>query len=156
MLRRLSLRDFVIVSELDIELGTGFTALTGETGAGKSTFAKLVARFYDPTDGAVRVDGFTILAPVVAADMRAGDPSQATRLLLVLGEGGAVEVEEPDVLEYLVHFQFVEQQHIQLQLEQVEQVEQVVDHLHQNKEYQEHHQFFHNLFNLFTEGNEYH
>jgi DNA repair protein RecN (Recombination protein N) len=36
MLRRLSLRDFVIVSELDIELGAGFTALTGETGAGKS------------------------------------------------------------------------------------------------------------------------
>ena len=36
MLRRLSLRDFVIVSELDIELGIGFTALTGETGAGKS------------------------------------------------------------------------------------------------------------------------
>ena len=27
-------------------------ALVGETGAGKSTFAKLVARFYDPTDGA--------------------------------------------------------------------------------------------------------
>jgi len=36
MLRRLSLRDFVIVAELDIELGAGFTALTGETGAGKS------------------------------------------------------------------------------------------------------------------------
>jgi DNA repair protein RecN (Recombination protein N) len=36
MLRRLSLRDFVIVSELDIELNPGFTALTGETGAGKS------------------------------------------------------------------------------------------------------------------------
>lgn len=36
MLRRLSLRDFVIVTELDIEFGPGFTALTGETGAGKS------------------------------------------------------------------------------------------------------------------------
>ena len=36
MLRRLSLRDFVIVTELDIELDSGFTALTGETGAGKS------------------------------------------------------------------------------------------------------------------------
>jgi ABC-type multidrug transport system fused ATPase/permease subunit len=32
-------------------------ALVGETGAGKSTFAKLVARFYDPTDGSVLVDG---------------------------------------------------------------------------------------------------
>ena len=32
-------------------------ALVGATGAGKSTFAKLVARFYDPTDGRVLVDG---------------------------------------------------------------------------------------------------
>ncbi len=35
-LRRLSLRDFVIVRTLDLELETGFTVLTGETGAGKS------------------------------------------------------------------------------------------------------------------------
>ncbi|WP_121193840.1 ABC transporter ATP-binding protein [Motilibacter peucedani] len=32
-------------------------ALVGATGAGKSTVLKLVARFYDPTSGAVRVDG---------------------------------------------------------------------------------------------------
>jgi ABC-type multidrug transport system fused ATPase/permease subunit len=32
-------------------------ALVGETGAGKSTFAKLVARFYDPQRGAVLIDG---------------------------------------------------------------------------------------------------
>ena len=36
MLRRLSLRDFVIVTALEIELDAGFTVLTGETGAGKS------------------------------------------------------------------------------------------------------------------------
>ena len=36
MLRRLSLRDFVIVAELGIELDAGFSVLTGETGAGKS------------------------------------------------------------------------------------------------------------------------
>ena len=36
MLRRLNLRDFVIVTSLDIDLSSGFTALTGETGAGKS------------------------------------------------------------------------------------------------------------------------
>jgi DNA repair protein RecN (Recombination protein N) len=36
MLRRLVLRDVVIVAELDIELGPGFAVLTGETGAGKS------------------------------------------------------------------------------------------------------------------------
>ena len=36
MLRRLSLRDFVIVPALEIELDAGFSVLTGETGAGKS------------------------------------------------------------------------------------------------------------------------
>lgn len=35
-LKRIVLRDFVIVSELDLELASGFTVLTGETGAGKS------------------------------------------------------------------------------------------------------------------------
>lgn len=35
-LKRMALRDFVIVQTLDLELSTGFTALTGETGAGKS------------------------------------------------------------------------------------------------------------------------
>jgi DNA repair protein RecN (Recombination protein N) len=36
MLRSLYIRDFVIVDELDIDLESGFTVLTGETGAGKS------------------------------------------------------------------------------------------------------------------------
>ena len=36
MLRRLTLRDFVIVSALDVEFDAGFSVLTGETGAGKS------------------------------------------------------------------------------------------------------------------------
>jgi DNA repair protein RecN (Recombination protein N) len=36
MLRRLALRDVAIVAALDVELGPGFTVLTGETGAGKS------------------------------------------------------------------------------------------------------------------------
>jgi DNA repair protein RecN (Recombination protein N) len=36
MLRRLSLRDVVIVAELELDFGPGFTVLTGETGAGKS------------------------------------------------------------------------------------------------------------------------
>ena len=35
-LKRIVLRDFVIVSELELELDRGFTVLTGETGAGKS------------------------------------------------------------------------------------------------------------------------
>jgi ABC-type multidrug transport system fused ATPase/permease subunit len=44
--------------DIDLVIPPGQTiALVGETGAGKSTFAKLVARFYDPSQGNVRVDG---------------------------------------------------------------------------------------------------
>jgi ABC-type multidrug transport system fused ATPase/permease subunit len=44
--------------DVDLEIPAGQTvALVGETGAGKSTFAKLVSRFYDPTSGRVLVDG---------------------------------------------------------------------------------------------------
>jgi ATP-binding cassette subfamily B protein len=44
--------------DVDLVIPPGQTvALVGETGAGKSTFAKLVARFYDPTEGSVLVDG---------------------------------------------------------------------------------------------------
>jgi ATP-binding cassette subfamily B protein len=43
---------------LDLTVAPGQTvALVGATGAGKSTFAKLVARFHDPTAGRVLVDG---------------------------------------------------------------------------------------------------
>ncbi|HWI07853.1 MAG TPA: ABC transporter ATP-binding protein [Solirubrobacteraceae bacterium] len=44
-------------------------ALVGATGAGKSTIAKLVARFYDPTRGAVLVDGHD-LRSVTQASLR--------------------------------------------------------------------------------------
>ena len=44
--------------EVDLHVPPGQTvALVGETGAGKSTLAKLVARFYDPQEGRVLVDG---------------------------------------------------------------------------------------------------
>ncbi|MBB5117632.1 ABC transporter [Streptomyces eurocidicus] len=43
---------------IDLTVPAGQTvAFVGETGAGKSTLVKLVARFYDPTSGTVRVDG---------------------------------------------------------------------------------------------------
>ena len=44
--------------DIDLVVPPGQTlALVGATGAGKSTFAKLVARFYDPQAGTVRIDG---------------------------------------------------------------------------------------------------
>jgi ABC-type multidrug transport system fused ATPase/permease subunit len=46
------------LTDVDLHVPPGQTvALVGATGAGKSTFAKLVARFYDPTEGRVLVDG---------------------------------------------------------------------------------------------------
>ncbi len=46
------------LEDVDLHVPPGQTlALVGETGAGKSTFAKLVARFYDPQKGTVAVDG---------------------------------------------------------------------------------------------------
>jgi ATP-binding cassette subfamily B protein len=56
--------------DLDLDVPAGQTvALVGSTGAGKSTFAKLVARFYDPTDGSVLVDGHD-LRTVTAESLR--------------------------------------------------------------------------------------
>jgi len=46
------------LADVSLHVPPGQTvALVGATGAGKSTFAKLAARFYDPTSGAVKVDG---------------------------------------------------------------------------------------------------
>ena len=42
--------------DLDVPAGTT-VALVGHTGAGKSTIAKLLARFYDPREGSITVDG---------------------------------------------------------------------------------------------------
>ncbi|MBD8044562.1 ABC transporter ATP-binding protein [Arthrobacter sp. Sa2BUA2] len=48
----------VILPRMDLHIPAGQTvALVGQTGAGKSTLAKLIARFYDPSAGAVLLDG---------------------------------------------------------------------------------------------------
>ena len=60
----------VVLPEFDLTIPAGQTvALVGPTGAGKSTLAKLVARFYDPTSGAVRLDGIA-LSDIADADLR--------------------------------------------------------------------------------------
>jgi ABC-type multidrug transport system fused ATPase/permease subunit len=48
----------VVLDDVSFRIKPGETlAIVGETGAGKSTVVKLLSRFYDPTGGAVRVDG---------------------------------------------------------------------------------------------------
>ncbi|WP_035849072.1 ABC transporter ATP-binding protein [Kitasatospora azatica] len=50
-----------VLTGIDLRIPAGQTvALVGETGAGKSTLIKLVARFYDATGGTVRIDGTDI------------------------------------------------------------------------------------------------
>lgn len=50
-----------VLSDIDVTIAPGEkVAVVGETGAGKSTLVKLLARLYDTTDGAVLVDGVDI------------------------------------------------------------------------------------------------
>jgi len=58
------------LDHIDLQIPPGQTvALVGATGAGKSTMAKLIARFYDPTSGAVLVDGHD-LREVASSSLR--------------------------------------------------------------------------------------
>ena len=54
--------------DLDVPAGTT-VALVGHTGAGKSTIAKLLARFYEPTHGRITIDGHD-LNDVTQASLR--------------------------------------------------------------------------------------
>jgi ABC-type multidrug transport system fused ATPase/permease subunit len=59
-----------VLHGLDLDVPAGTTvALVGHTGAGKSTIAKLLARFYDPVAGRVTIDG-TDLRSVPQASLR--------------------------------------------------------------------------------------
>ena len=50
-----------VVRDIDLRIRAGETvAFVGQTGAGKSTLAKLITRFYDPTEGRVLIDGHDI------------------------------------------------------------------------------------------------
>jgi ATP-binding cassette subfamily B protein len=90
------------LDDIDLRIAPGETvALVGATGAGKSTFAKLVARFYDPTAGRVLIDGEDI-REVTFASLRSQlgiVPQEAflfagsVRANIAFGRAGATDAE---------------------------------------------------------------
>ncbi|HEY4348177.1 MAG TPA: ABC transporter ATP-binding protein [Gaiellaceae bacterium] len=69
-----------VIHGIDLDIPAGTTvALVGHTGAGKSTIAKLIARFYDPTQGSITVDGI---------DLRHGKQESLRRQLGIVPQEG--------------------------------------------------------------------
>jgi ATP-binding cassette, subfamily B, bacterial len=67
---RFAYRDAVVLPDLDLTIESGHkVALVGATGAGKTTIARLLARFYDPREGQVLLDGVD-LRDVADSDLR--------------------------------------------------------------------------------------
>ena len=63
-------RDKAVLHDVDLQIPAGqIIALVGETGAGKTTMARLIARFYDPNVGRVTLDGVD-LRSIATADLR--------------------------------------------------------------------------------------
>ena len=68
----------LVLRDVSLDVPAGATvALVGRSGAGKTTFSNLVARFYDPTSGAVRLDGQDLRELPVGSSF---DPSRGTAL----------------------------------------------------------------------------
>jgi ABC-type multidrug transport system fused ATPase/permease subunit len=63
-------RDKPVLHDIDLSIPAGqIVAVVGETGAGKTTMARLMARFYDPTEGRLTLDGVD-LRSIAVGDLR--------------------------------------------------------------------------------------
>ena len=93
MLRRLSLRNFVIVSTLDVEFDAGFTVLTGETGAGKSILVDALQLALGS-----RGDAGVVREGASRAEIGAEFDAPATLAAWLNEAGFEADAEEPDRL----------------------------------------------------------
>lgn len=98
MLRTLSIRDFVTVEQLELDFQTGFTALTGETGAGKSILFDALGLLLGD-----RAETHQIRSGAAKAEISAEfglSPTQAIELQGWFDEAGldALSADEPSLL----------------------------------------------------------
>jgi ATP-binding cassette subfamily B protein len=86
-----------VLPDFDLTIPAGQTiALVGTTGAGKSTLAKLVARFYDPSEGAVKLDGVD-LRDLTNENLRSAVVMVTQEAYLFSGTvGGNISLGKPD------------------------------------------------------------
>ncbi|MGW0560723.1 ABC transporter ATP-binding protein [Streptomyces sp. NPDC003016] len=86
-----------VLPRFSLTLAAGRTvAVVGSTGAGKSTLAKLLARFYDPTEGRILLDG-TDLRDLAVPELRRGVVMVTQEAFLFSGTvAGNIAVGRPD------------------------------------------------------------
>jgi ATP-binding cassette subfamily B protein len=107
-----------VLQEIDLELAPGrVVALIGHTGAGKTTLASLVPRFYDVQRGAVTIDGVDVREVTLTSLRReigviAQDPflfSATVRENIAFGRPGATDEEVERAARLAQAHEFVEQ-----------------------------------------------
>ncbi len=102
MLLSVSIRDFVLISRLDLSPGEGFTALTGETGAGKSIILDAIAlALGGPADRGVIRAGAEQASVAAEFDLARDHPVWA----LLAAQGVAAEAGETLTLKRVVRAQ---------------------------------------------------
>ena len=87
MLRQLELRDFALISRLELSFGPGFSVLTGETGAGKSILVDALLQLAGARadSGLVRSGADSTL---IQAEFKAGPDGSPLTLSRRLQQGG--------------------------------------------------------------------